>query len=124
MVDRKTQSFEDLIVWQEAMELAVSIYKTSKNFPASEQFAITSQGRRSAASVSANIAEGFGRQSQKEKLQFFSIAYGSLLETKSFLYLAEKLKYINKENLDIFLEKITMLQRQMNSLTKIIRNNA
>jgi four helix bundle protein len=123
MEDRKTQAFEDLRVWQEAMELAVEVYKISRNFPDSEQFAITNQIRRSSTSVSANIAEGFGRQSQKEKLQFFSIAYGSLLETKSFLYLSERLEYINKEDLNSLLEKITILQKQMNSLTKVIRTN-
>jgi four helix bundle protein len=123
MEDRKTQAFEDLRVWQESMELAVEIYKISRNFPDSEQFAITNQIRRSSTSVSANIAEGFGRQSQKEKLQFFSIAYGSLLETKSFLYLSERLEYINKEDLNSLLEKITILQKQMNSLTKVIRTN-
>lgn len=123
MVNGTAQSFEDLIVWQNAMELAVKVYRTSKNFPHNEQFALTNQIRRSVSSVSANIAEGFGRKSQKEKLQFFAIAYGSLLETKSFLYLAERLEYLDNEKLHLLINELTILQKQMNSFTKSIRNH-
>lgn len=105
------KSFEQLTVWQEAMSLAVDVYSITKLFPASEQFALTNQLQRAVSSISANIAEGFGRQSQKEKLQFYSIAYGSLLETKSFLYLANKLGYFDIDHLDSILVRITALQK-------------
>jgi four helix bundle protein len=65
------------------------------NFPSSEQFGLTNQLRRASSSISANIAEGFGRRTKNDKLHFYTIAYGSLLEVKSFLYLAQKLGYLN-----------------------------
>lgn len=119
----KINSFEQLTVWQKAIELATQVYKVTKKFPPSEQFALTNQLRRAASSVSANIAEGFGRQSQKEKLQFFSIAYGSLLETKSFLYLAEKLEYVDRQTLEPLFEDIVTLQKQTNAFTKSIKQH-
>lgn len=122
MADR-INSFEQLKVWQEAMSLAVDVYGLTREFPSIEQFALTNQVRRSVISISANIAEGFGRQGQKEKLQFYSIAYGSLLETKSFLYLAEKLGYIDKNILDAILDRILTLQKQINSLTRSIKSD-
>lgn len=123
MVD-SIKSFEQLTVWQEAMTLAVDVYKTTKSFPSSEQFALTNQMQRAVSSISANIAEGFGRQSQKEKLQFYSIAYGSLLETKNFLYLANKLDYLDDGRLASIVDRITVLQKQLNSLMSSIKNHA
>ncbi|MEI7918263.1 MAG: four helix bundle protein [Candidatus Saccharibacteria bacterium] len=93
-------SFEDLTVWQESQSFAVNIYKLTRKFPKDELFALTSQLRRAASSISANIAEGFGRASVKDKLHFYVMAYGSLLEVKNFLYLSEKLGYINKLELN------------------------
>jgi four helix bundle protein len=87
----KIESFEQLNVWQKSQDLAVDIYKLTKDFPSDELFAITNQLRRAASSISANIAEGFGRQTNKDKLHFYVIAYGSLLEVKNFLYLSNKL---------------------------------
>jgi len=120
MADRIT-SFEQLHVWQESISLAVDVYEITKSFPDSENFGITSQIRRSASSVSANIAEGFGRNGKKEKLQFVAIAYGSLLETKSFLYLANRLGYFNNEQLAHLLDRITILQKQLNSFSGTIK---
>jgi four helix bundle protein len=95
--DRKTKikSFEQLTVWQKSIEFCVLIYKNTDNFPSSEQFGLTNQLRRASSSISANIAEGFGRRTKNDKLHFYTIAYGSLLEVKSFLYLAQKLGYLN-----------------------------
>ena len=67
---KKVESFEDLIVWQEAQDLAVYIYEITKSFPSDEVFAITNQLRRAANSISANIAEGFGRNTKKDKIHF------------------------------------------------------
>lgn len=122
MVDSKINSFEDLTCWQDAIELAIRIYKISQQFPSGEQFGITSQVRKASSSVSANIAEGFGRQGQKEKLQFYSVGYGSLLELKSFLYLCEKLGYISKEQLSELSDLITILQKKINALKRSIQN--
>lgn len=120
MVDKIT-SFEQLHIWQEGISLAVDVYEITKSFPQSEQFGITSQIRRSASSVSANIAEGFGRNGKKEKLQFNAIAYGSLLETKSFLHLANRLGYVDNKQLAQLLDRITILQKQLNSFNGAIK---
>ncbi len=108
-------SFEDLTVWQESQLFAVDIYKITKEFPKDELFAMTSQLRRAASSISANIAEGFGRSSKNDKLHFYTMAYGSLLEVKNFLYLAEKLGYIQKDSLDKLIDHSVTCQKLINA---------
>ncbi len=108
-------SFENLTVWQESQELAVKIYSVTKYFPKDELFAMTSQLRRAASSVSANIAEGFGRSSKNDKLHFYTMAYGSLLEVKNFLYLAQRLDYINQESLNSLIAFCTKCQKLINA---------
>lgn len=121
MVDGKIQSFEDLEVWQQTQDLAVMIYKLSKNFPREEIFGITSQLKRAASSVSANIAEGFGRRTAKDKLQFYTIAYGSLLETKNFLHLTQKLGFIDKDTLNFHLKQTITCQKLLNASMRAIK---
>jgi four helix bundle protein len=115
MVDGKIQSFEDLTVWRESQELAVDVYRVTKAFPKEELFGITSQLRRAVSSVSANIAEGFGRASKNDKLHFYVIAYGSLLETKNFLYLSEKLGYLSRDELDVLISRTVSCQKLLNA---------
>jgi four helix bundle protein len=116
MVDsKKIESFEQLTVWQESQNLAISVYSITKNFPKDELFAMTSQIRRAAYSISANIAEGFGRQTNKDKVHFYSIAYGSLLELKNFLYLAEKLGYLQKQDLEPLIKQGVSCQKLINA---------
>jgi len=74
------KTYRELICWQKAIELVKSIYKITKNFPQSEQFGLTSQLRRAAVSVPSNIAEGFGRGSNKDFRRFLDISRGSLFE--------------------------------------------
>ena len=93
---KKILNFSDLKAWQEAHSLALVIYKTSSAFPKSELFGLTNQMRRASVSVGSNIAEGFGRQTQKEKNLFYYHAKGSLLELKSQLFLARDLNYLDK----------------------------
>jgi len=116
MVDnKKIGSFEQLKVWQVSQELAVDIYMATKNFPSDELFAITNQLRRAASSISANIAEGFGRQTNKDKIHFYIMAYGSLLEVKNFLYLSNKLTYLSQKDLESLLSKCTSCQKLINA---------
>jgi four helix bundle protein len=89
--------FRKLIAWKEAHMLALMIYKETQKFPDHEKFGLTSQLRRASSSVSANIAEGSGRSSVKDKAHFYIIARGSLVETDNFLELAHDLKYITDE---------------------------
>jgi four helix bundle protein len=117
----KIDTFEKLRSWQLSIDFAVEIYKITDSFPKTEQFGLTSQLRRASSGVSANIAEGFGRQSNKEKIQFYNIAYGSLTEAKSFLYLAEKLGYISSKELDSLKSTVTALQKMINASKKALR---
>ncbi len=118
MVNGRVTRFEDLIVWQESQQLAVMVYALTHSFPKEELFGITSQLRRASSSVSANIAEGFGRKTTKDKLNFYTIAYGSLLETKNFLYLAQKLNYLPEDKLATLLEQCTRCQKLINASKK------
>ena len=117
----RIQSFENLVVWQHAQDLAVMVYEKTKSFPKEEIYGITNQVRRSAASVSANIAEGFGRKSPKDKLHFFVIAYGSLLETKNFLYLSGRLKFISEDDPDELMKETTSCQKLLNAYMRPLR---
>ena len=118
-----TEGFEDLEAWQQALELAVTIYEITKKFPKDEQFAMTNQMRRAAYSISANLAEGYGRHGAKEKIQFYKIANGSLLELKSFCYLANRIGYISDPELDTLLKQFIPNQKLINALIKSIREN-
>lgn len=116
MVDSiKIESFEQLTVWQESQDLAVSIYSITRNFPKDEMFAITNQIRRASSSISANIAEGFGRQTSKDKIHFYVMAYGSLLEVKNFLYLSNKLAYLSDKDLGDLLQQCISCQKLINA---------
>lgn len=116
-------SFEDSRVWQASTELAVDVYKIVKKLPEAEKYALSSQLRRAVVSISTNIAEGFGRTSSKEKIQFYSVAYGSLLEVKSLLLLAQKLNLIRQTDCEIALTKVEPIQKQINAAkTSIIKN--
>lgn len=124
MVDGKISGFEQLDVWQQAQDVAVLIYSLTSDFPNDERFGLTNQVRRASASVSANIAEGFGRRGLKDKLQFYAIAYGSLLETKNFMYLASRLDYVSKETLLETIESITICQKQLNAFIRSHQDNS
>jgi four helix bundle protein len=119
MEKQKIKSFEQLVAWQKAQDLAVMVYKLTKNFPNEEQFALTNQLRRASTSVSANIAEGFGRVTSKDKLHFYAMSYGSLLEVKNFIYLSERLDYLKDTDGIIIL--ITDCQKLLNALTRSIK---
>lgn len=87
----QVQSYRDLKVWQKGMDLAVASYEGVKSLPADERFGLVSQVRRAAASVPANIAEGYGRENRGEFIQFLRIAQGSLKELETHLLLAQRI---------------------------------
>jgi four helix bundle protein len=88
--------YQDLNAWQKAYQLGLSVYKLTSKFPKEELYGMTSQLRRSAVSISANIAEGSSRQSQKEFKQFISMARGSLAEVETWLLFSKDLNYITE----------------------------
>lgn len=106
---KASKSFKDLIVWQKAHQLVLKIYKTTKSFPKEETYGITSQIRRSAISVAANIAEGFKKRGKKDKVRFFNIAEGSLEETKCYLLLAHDLEYADTSNFEELTDEVGKL---------------
>lgn len=86
----KSGSYKDLIVWQQAMDLAVAVYGATKTWPREELYGLTSQVRRAAASVPSNIAEGYGREVRGSYQQFLRIAQGSLKELETQLIIAQR----------------------------------
>jgi len=90
----KIREFTDLLAWQEAHELVLLIYKVTKDFPREELYSLTDQIRRASVSITSNIAEGFGRQSYKEKIQFYYLAQGSLVEVKNQIIIAKDVGYL------------------------------
>lgn len=93
MAENKIKSFTDLNAFKEAHKLALLIYKTTKYFPKEEKFSLIDQMRRAAISITSNIAEGFSRNTIKDKCQFYTLAQGSLSELQSQLLLAKDLGY-------------------------------
>ena len=93
----KIKEFTDLIAWKEGHKLVLMIYEITKQFPQEELFALIDQLRRSSSSITSNIAEGFGRQTYKEKVQFYYLAQGSLTELKNQLMIAKDVEYLSLE---------------------------
>lgn len=116
------RSFQDLIVWQKAHQMVLSIYRFTSEFPAHETYGITSQLRRAAVSVPANIAEGFRKISNREKLRFLNIAQGSLEECRYYLILSNDLGYGDSASLLAQLEEVSkLLNGYSNSLQKNLK---
>ncbi len=101
--------FQDLIVWQKAHEFVLGIYSFTQAFPKNEIYGLTSQFRRAAVSIPANIAEGFRKQSRAEKARFLNIAEGSLEECRYYLILAKDLNYGDSVSLPSLAEEISRL---------------
>ena len=85
--------FEDLVVWQKAHQFVLAVYRLSRTFPRSETYGLSSQFRRAAVSIAANIAEGFRKRGKADKLRFYNIAQGSIEESRYYLILARDLDY-------------------------------
>ncbi|WP_333851616.1 four helix bundle protein [Epilithonimonas sp.] len=110
--------FEKLEVWQNSRQLVKEIYLATSSFPENEKFGITNQLRRASTSISANIAEGFSRQSNKEKSRFLNIAFGSTIEVINFLILSNDLGFLTNENYNKLRETSEFITNQINSLSK------
>lgn len=111
-------NFKDLRVWQKSIELTTDIYKLLASFPTDEKFGLISQLKRAAVSVPSNIAEGAGRNSNKEFNHFLSISLGSLFELETQLIISKNLNLINSDSLLEMNNKISELQKMIFSLKK------
>jgi len=95
-----SKSFRDLIVWQKSHQFVLAVYKTTRaDFPREETYGLTSQFRRAAVSIAANIAEGFKKQSKADKARMLNISEGSLEECRYYIILAKDLGYTNNDTL-------------------------
>ncbi|MBI5879860.1 MAG: four helix bundle protein [Chloroflexi bacterium] len=115
------KTFRDLQAWQEAMMLAVMCYDVTRGFPRSEEFGMTSQIRRAAASVPANIAEGHGRQTRADYARFLSVAHGSLRELETHLMLCERVSLTTSESTAPLLTQCDKVGKLLYSLMRALR---
>jgi four helix bundle protein len=115
------QSFRDLVAWQRAIDLAEGIYHVTYDWPAEERFGLTSQIRRAAVSVMANIAEGQGRTGSGEFLHHLSIADGSLSEVEAHLLFAHRLRFIDEATLDGLLQNLQRTRSPLRGLIQRLR---
>lgn len=106
---RPERTFEDLVVWQKAHQFVLAVYRLSGTFPRSEIYGLTSQFRRAAVSIAANIAEGFRRRGKADKRRFFNIAQGSLEECRYYLILTRDLEYADISEINPLLEEVSKL---------------
>ena len=108
--------FKELKVWQEAIELAAEIYSITEQFPSKETYGLVSQINRSAISIASNIAEGAGRNSNKEFNQFLGIALGSLYELETLLIIGNRIGYLTSETNEQLLTRITTISKMLTRL--------
>lgn len=113
-MDKKVSTYKDLIVWQKSIALVTSVYSLTKPFPADEKFGIVSQINRAIVSVPTNIAEGWGRESTKNYVQFLRISRGSLMEVETLLLISKNLNYIKEQD---YIE----ISKQMDEVGKILQ---
>jgi four helix bundle protein len=103
------KTFEDLIVWQEAHEFVLGVYRFTDSFPKSELYGLTSQLRRAAVSIAANIAEGFKKTGKADKARFFNTSQGSIEECRYYLVLSRDLNYGDPKDLGLLLDEVSKL---------------
>lgn len=110
------RSFEEMPVWQKAMDLAVKVFELTENLPRKEDYGLASQIRRAALSISGNLSEGFGRKHTRDKLKFYVNSRGSLAETKNHLIYGQQVGYFTKEEFASYSDLIEVIWRELNSL--------
>lgn len=112
------RTFEDLIVWQKAHSFVLSVYRLTRSFPKSETYGLTSQFRRAAVSIPANIAEGFRKRGKADKARYFNIAEGSAEECQYYLILTKDLEYGDVSELSPLHEEVRKL---LNAYSQTLR---
>lgn len=118
----KISKFTDLNTWQEGHKLVLMIYRITEKFPSEEKFSLTNQIRRAVVSVTSNIAEGFGRQTEKDRVHFYIMARGSILELQNQLMIARDIKILSDENYNSVSGQSIIVHKLMNGLIRSINN--
>jgi four helix bundle protein len=115
------QSYRELLVWQKAVELALLVYRLSEGFPKREIYGLASQIRRAGVSIPSNIAEGYGRASRREYIQFLSIAQGSLKEMETQTIIAQRLEYATPSQAERVLFDADVVGKMLGSLIRSLK---
>jgi four helix bundle protein len=115
------KTFRDLLIWQKAMALVTHTYTVTANFPKDEQFGLTSQIRRCSISIPSNVAEGFGRGTNKDYYRFLTISIGSLFEFQTQIEIAHNLKYISQTEFNTIFENSRELERMLSSFMNKVK---
>lgn len=115
-------SYQDLRVWQNAMDLVERVYGETQDFPKAEIYGLTSQMRRAAVSIPSNIAEGKGRSTDRDRSLFFCHAPGSLLDLETQILIAQRLKYMTPQRAEPLIKLSNELGRMLNSLLQSMRS--
>ena len=118
------RSYQDLEVWQMAMDLVEDCYRLTRQFPREEQYGLTSQIRRAAVSIPANIAEGYGRDMTGSFIQFLRVAQGSVRELETHLLLSGRLEFISREDLAKPLGLAERISKMLRSLIRKLEDSA
>jgi four helix bundle protein len=113
---------EKLDVWKKAIDFVIDVYKITEDFPKEEKFGLTSQIRRAAVSIAANIAEGAGRKSTKEFLNFLSIAQGSASEVGTELLISQRLNFLTEKDFQSLSVNLDEIGRMITGLSNHLRN--
>ncbi|MBF4493457.1 four helix bundle protein [Flavobacterium sp. JLP] len=114
--------FRKILVWQKSITLVTKIYKATSTFPKEETFGLTSQIRRSSVSIPSNIAEGSGRESNKDFLRFLYISLGSIFEMQTQLEIAKNIIYIKEEEFNLLYEDSREIERMLASLIRKLKD--
>lgn len=125
-MEKKIKPFTDLDAWKEGHKLVLAIYKLTDRFPRKEIYTLAVQMRKAAVSITSNIAEGFSRRSYKEKIQFYSMAQGSLTELQNQLMVARDVGYIPQGQFAEIFRQTVRVQKVINGLirkSRTIRNS-
>ena len=118
------RNYRDLRVWQRAVDLSIESYRITKRFPKDELYGLVSQIRRSAVSVAANIAEGHGRKHLGDYLHHLSVASGSLMELETHVLIAERLRYISRQEFEGLLASAADINKMLSGLRAKLRQSA
>jgi len=117
------KNFIDMPVWEKSMEIAEKLFFLTENLPSKEDYGLTSQIRRAALSISANIAEGFGRFHTNDKIKFYYYARGSAFETQNHLIYGMRVNYFKKDDIENIELLISELNSSLNKIIVSLRNN-
>lgn len=116
-------NYKNYNVWKKSQELVINIYKTTKNFPKSEQYNLTSQMNRACISIPTNIAEGCGRKTEKELVRFLYFSSGSAHELDYLILISKDLGFVDKKQAELLSNEINEIKRMLASLIKTIKKS-